>query len=67
MKKFFVIMMVVAFTLSLMAMGCGQKEADTHKAPEEVKQAEVADSTALDEAVMDSTMVDSMAAEHDSM
>lgn len=67
MKKLFIMLLVMAFALSLVVMGCGQKEADTHKAPEEVKQAEVADSTAMDEAPMDSTMVDSMAAEHDSM
>lgn len=67
MKKFLVVMFVLALGLSLMVLGCGEKEADTDKVSEEVKTAELADTTALDEVVIDSAMVDSMAAETDSM
>ena len=49
--------------------GCGKKDVqqETDKVPAEVKKAEMADSTAMDSAMWDSTAVDTMAAEHDSM
>ncbi len=49
--------------------GCGKKDVqqETDKVPVEVKQAEMADSTAMDSAMWDSTAVDTMAAGQDSM
>jgi hypothetical protein len=47
--------------------GCGKKETETHKPPIEVKLAEMADSTALDAASVDTAVADSLAAERDSM
>jgi hypothetical protein len=49
--------------------GCGKKDVqqETDKVPVEVKQAEMADSTAMDSAIWDSTAVDTMAADQDSM
>ncbi len=48
--------------------GCGKKDVqqETDKVPIEVKQAEMADSTAMDSAIWDSTAVDTMAADQDS-
>lgn len=49
--------------------GCGKKDVqqETDKVPVEVKQAEMADSTAMDSAMWDSTAVDTIAADQDSM
>ena len=65
-------MLVVVLTLLVcfcFIYGCGKKDTqqETDKVPAEVKKAEMADSTAMDSAMWDSTAVDTMAAEHDSM
>ena len=57
MKRFLVLLFIALFALGL-AVGCGQKEAaEDDKVPADVKEAEMADTTRLDE------VVDSLAGE----
>ena len=57
MKRFLVLLLVALFAIGL-TVGCGQKEAaEADKVPADVKEAEMADTTRMDE------VVDSLAGE----
>ncbi len=59
---------VLAMFLMLATVGCSQKEtSDNGKPPDGVAEAERADSTALDSAVLEATPIDTMSSQHDSM
>lgn len=62
MKKFFVILLMILLATALI-VGCGKKAEESDKTPPDVKAAESMDETAMDEAMPDSTMVDSLAGE----
>jgi len=67
-KRVLVLLLMLSVFLMVWAAGCGQKEAaQDDKPPAEVTAAEKADTTALDSAVVEEVIPDSMAAEHDSM
>ncbi len=60
MKKLLVLLLVLAFGLSIWGIGCGTKDtSEADKAPAEVQKAEAMDSTALDSAATE--MVDTAA------
>lgn len=62
---------MLAFTMALLVAlcfiyGCGKKETkEDDKVPVETKQAEMADSTAMDSAEWEEGEMDSMAGDHD--
>ncbi len=65
MKLGFVLLVVF---LMLATIGCGQKEeSNGGKPPDGVAEAEHADSTALDSAVLEESPIDTMSSQHDSM
>ncbi len=68
MKKLLIVLMILLVSLCFI-FGCGKKESqeETDKVPVEVKQAEMADSTAMDSADWEAEEPDTMAAESDSM
>ncbi|MCK4372072.1 MAG: hypothetical protein KAW61_02945 [candidate division Zixibacteria bacterium] len=68
MRKMLIVVLILLVSLCFI-YGCGKKDVqqETDKVPVEVKQAEMADSTAMDSAIWDSTAVDTMAADQDSM
>ena len=54
MKRFLVLLLVALFAIGL-TVGCGKKEAaEADKVPADVKEAEMADTTRMDEGVVDS-------------
>lgn len=54
MKRIFVLFLLTLFALSLV-IGCGQKEtSEADKVPADVKEAEMADTTRMDEGMVDS-------------
>ena len=62
MKKFFVILLMILLATALI-VGCGKKAEESDKTPPDVKAAESMDETAMDEAMPDSGMIDSLAGE----
>jgi len=62
MKKLFVMLLMMLLATALI-IGCGQKAEESDKTPPDVKEAESMDQTAMDEAVSDSGVVDSLAGE----
>jgi PBP1b-binding outer membrane lipoprotein LpoB len=62
------LMILLVAIMMLAVVGCGQQEAaDDTKAPEGVAEAEKADVTAMDSAVVEEAPIDTMAAQTDSM
>ena len=71
MRRMLLICLMVTVGLALVIAGCGQDDTgdQTEKAPEEVKQAEAMDTTAMDSAAMEHGDIDLDSAEvpHDSL
>ena len=68
MKKLLLILMAITATLCFI-WGCGKKDTNegADKVPAETKQAEMADSTAMDSATWEEDAVDTTAGAHDSL
>ena len=67
MRKMLMVLMALLVALCFI-YGCGKKETqEDDKVPAETKQAEMADTTAMDSATWDEGAMDTMAGGHDSM